>query len=229
MPPPPDSSTSSAESVALCDGHGVLFVLVSRPALLRFGPRDRTDGPDPNRTDCMTARREYRPPIGRVTSYRSRADGAGSRLSRRPIPWPPLVRSADVGAPSRNSTRPTTKSTTMRRTSPRNSETVISPISVVRLLDGRMLAESLKCRPGSGPHEIWPADAGVPEVMQLLPSDVLTHLAQDHVIPANTGQLAASCRPARQKTRAQQRLCARVLVPSSPFGWATSHQPRIRP
>ena len=56
----------------------------------------------------------------------------------------------------------------------------------VRALHHRVLAEGFQRRAGGGPHEVWPADAGVPEVAQL-GGDVGLHLAQHGVVPAGAG------------------------------------------
>ena len=56
----------------------------------------------------------------------------------------------------------------------------------VRALHHRVLAEGFQRRAGGGPHEVRPANAGVPEVAQL-GGDVGLHLAQHGVVPAGAG------------------------------------------
>ena len=53
----------------------------------------------------------------------------------------------------------------------------------VRLAHGRVEAEGLQCRAGRRPHEVRPADAGVPEIPQAF-GDVLLHLRQHPGVPA---------------------------------------------
>src|SRR5438067_1803194 len=103
------------------------------------------------------------------------------------------------------STRPTTNSMTMRRTTSRNSLTERN--SFVGLL--AMFAISLHRRAGGGPNEIGAVNSRVPKLAQLR-RDLLPHFGHYTVVPTDLGQWIALATD-KPNGRGESGCCSRPL------------------